>query len=255
MLYILVKINNLRFKFGNKFVKLTEYVYFDATRNVHREVRRQKKTFLYSIVMHDTRQKCIILFAEFISTAHDQDNISKYLQIIRLMCETNSINKTNTIITDQSWALINAVMISFNNFHLSNYLNWCFIILFKKTEDKELINLMSIRLYLCSTHFLKNFIKKTKIIACKSYVKKTFIFMVTLIQNAATVKQIENYMINIHNVFNNKYLDPTVIYSLNLLSTEIKNMKLGHIDTEYDSFLTDQKERDRLFDIFYKFRF
>lgn len=202
--------------------------------------------------MHDTKQKCIIPFAEFISTGHDQTTISKYLQMIKLKCENNSIKIANTIIVDQSWALINAVMISFNNCHISNYLNWCFIILFNKTDDKELKNLMKIRLFLCSTHFLKNFIKKSKSISCKRNVQKTFVLMLTLIQNSSTIKQIDDYLINIHNVFNNKYLDTTVLYSLDVLSKEIRNRKLCHIDPDYESFLSEQKERDDLFEIFLK---
>jgi hypothetical protein len=88
--------------------------------------------------------------------------------------------------------------------------------------------------YLCSTHFLKNIIKKTK--PFKSSVNQDvinqLIFGFTLIQNSITQQEIENNMINIYNIFNNKYLDQTVVYSLKALRTELINRDLHRVNIQ-----------------------
>ena len=77
--------------------------------------------------MHDHEKKCIIPFAEFVTTSHNQNNIAQYLSNIKFKLEQNSgVKLPDFIVTDMSWALINAVMQSFNNCQVENYLNWCF---------------------------------------------------------------------------------------------------------------------------------
>ena len=158
--------------------------YFDATGSINKEVFDQKKPFFYSLAFHDSSHTSIIPFAEFVTTANDQNTISKYLSTIRTKLEENSQKNllAKIIVTDMGWALINAVMLTFNNCNVLNYLNWCYDILFKPA-DPQLQNVMKIKSYLCSTHFLKNVAKKAKSVQVFSnHVRKTFVFMFTLIQ-------------------------------------------------------------------------
>ncbi len=76
---------------------------------------------MYSLVAHSRSKKKIISIADFFTTAHDQLNISKYLSKIKHNLDQNSICYPKVIVTDQSMALINAIMISFNNCNLQNY--------------------------------------------------------------------------------------------------------------------------------------
>lgn len=205
--------------------------FFDATGSVHKDIRMQKKPFLYSLVMHDEKNKCILPLAEFISTAHDQVSISRYLTSIKSKLDINRIKVAKSVVVDMSWALINATLLSLNYCNLPNYINWCYYILFK--PDKiSLSNAINTRVFLCSTHFLKIIIKRAKKIQCESAIRKTFIFMFSLVQNASTIKEIDFYILNIHNIFNSKYLDSTVAYSLKSLCDTIKKRNLNSLDTD-----------------------
>jgi len=227
--------------------------YFDATGSINKDVEGQKKPMFYALVFHDTTHKSIIPFAEFVTTANDQTSISKYLCSIKLKLDENSKENIlpKIIVTDMGWALINAAMLTFNCCNVSNYLNWCYDMMFKP-YDLVLSNSMKIKSYLCSTHFLKNIIKKAKSVTVFSnHITSTFIFMFTLVQNSISVKQIEIYLKHIHNIFNNPYLDWTVYESLNFMSKEIRHRKLSFLNSEMETS-PQQKERDEHFEYFLK---
>lgn len=97
--------------------------------------------------MHDITNKSLVPLAEFITTAHDHINISKFLSTIRANLNENLVNMAKIIVTDQGWALINAILLSFNNCNVPNYLNWCYLILIKNTNEKKILDLMEIRVY------------------------------------------------------------------------------------------------------------
>lgn len=200
--------------------------------------------------MHDELMKCILPLAEFISTAHDQVSISRYLTSIKSKLEVNRIKLAKFLVVDMSWALINAVLLSFNNCNLPNYINWCYYMIFK-TKEKDLTRVMKTRIFLCSTHFLKNIIKHSKKIDCTTAIRKTFIFMFSLVQNALTINEIEYYLINIHNVFNSKYFDPTVAFSLKCLGDYIKKRNLNNLETD-DTYSKDEANRNLEFSLFVK---
>lgn len=227
--------------------------FFDATGSIINNVRGQKKPFLYSFVFHDIVNKCIVPIAEFITTAHYETSITKYVTTIKSTMKSNTNTNTNNlpeiIVTDMGWALINSVMNVFNNCNVSSYLYWCYEVVINKKD--AFIKLIKTRMYLCSTHFLKNIIKKVKKVYANKIVKRNFIFMFTLIQNSTTVTQIENYLRNIYNIFNNPFFDETVCYSLEVIAEEIKKRKLSSIDPDQTRSF-EQSKRDSFFDEFQK---
>ena len=131
-------------------------LYYDATGSILKDVNRQKKPFLYSLVMHDSENEKIIPFAELMTTSHLQSNITKYLLSIKNKFDENDILLPKIIVTDFSWALINSVCIIFNNCPVGEYLNWCYekLIGINHFENQKKSMVMP---YLCSTHFLKLF--------------------------------------------------------------------------------------------------
>jgi len=151
---------------------------------------------------------------------------------------------------DQGWALVNAVLLAFNHCNMQNYLNWAYLILIEKRVDLDLIKKMKVKIYLCATHFLKSMIKNIKTVNIHKNVRRTFIYVFTLIQNADTMEKIDLYLINIHNLFMNKHFDDSVKYSLDFLTTELKNRNLPDIDNERN--LPEEKERDILHEDFIK---
>lgn len=104
--------------------------------------------------------------AEFLTTKNNQIVIGNYLSEIKL--QLSLATKRNVlpkiIVTDMGWALIGSLLRVFNNCTMLEYLNWCYDLSF----TKEAIVLNKIVYYTCSTHFLKNMIRKTKgnIIIC-----------------------------------------------------------------------------------------
>ncbi|CAF1151313.1 unnamed protein product, partial [Brachionus calyciflorus] len=196
----------------------------------------------------DVEQKVLIPFSEFVTTANDQITITKYLRSIQ-----NKLNKNyypNVIGTDMSWALINSVLTTFNSCSISDYLN----IVFEKLFINEKINIeekIKTKIYLCSTHVLKNIIKKAKKIKVDKSVQYSFLFVFTLIQNSRSILEVENYLQNIHNVFNNPVFDESVVYSFNLLQQMIKDRKLTNIDFSEER-TPEQTIRDNEFKSYFK---
>ena len=111
----------------------------------------------------------------------------------------------------------------------------------RQTQEKKIVIP-----YICSTHFLKIFLKNSKKIKIDDEVKKMFIFMFTLILNSLTIEQIENYLMNIYNIFKSYYWDETVAYSIKILSKEIKERNIETIEQR----TPDERNRDNEFDYF-----
>jgi hypothetical protein len=92
--------------------------------------------------------------------------ITEKLFAIKLLFSANKIEIAPIIVTDNSWAIIGAVLRAFNNMDAAHYLDWCYKVLFTFANDKDTLNqcrsLVSTRIVLCSTHFLKNLIKELK---------------------------------------------------------------------------------------------
>ena len=185
---------------------------------------------------------------EFLSTANDQNTIAKYLNSFRKKLNHKKTDLLpDIIVTDMSRALLNAGLSEFNNCDLGYYLNWCFDMLNLKNKSNKNTNYTLF--YFCSTHFLKNIIKKTKSIKKSKNVKTAFIFMFTLIQNAITLEQIENYLINILNIFNSEYMDESVFNSLFFMTRSLKDRNLNCIDIELER-TPEEQDRDQHFEQF-----
>lgn len=140
--------------------KINSIWFFDATGLIHRQINRQPKPFFYSICSHDTQKEIIVPVAEFVTTSNDQISIGNYLRELKMKLEIGTSKNVlpRIIVTDMGWALINAIMQVFNNCDMTGYLEWCSDYLFfdEKTSAEMTIY------YTCSTHFLKNMIRKAK---------------------------------------------------------------------------------------------
>ena len=64
--------------------------------------------------------------AEFITTAHDGNNIASYLFQIKHILLNNKLNISPIVVVDFSRALINALLEVFNRSSLDEYLKWAF---------------------------------------------------------------------------------------------------------------------------------
>jgi hypothetical protein len=76
-----------------------------------------------------------------------------------------------------------------NNCTADVYINWCYEVLFNVKDNFVVMNSFKVASYICSTHFLKLIIQKTRMI--KKFesqlenikLRKSFIFAFTILQN------------------------------------------------------------------------
>jgi hypothetical protein len=189
--------------------------YFDSTGSILKEIDSQNMPFLFSIVSQDPLTKSIIPIAEFISTSQTSIPVSTNLFFIKQTILTQIKGKKKysfapIVVTDFSWALINSINHVINNCNFMQYLHWTFDIL---VNNCNTINkMMTTRLHLCATHFLKIIVKKAKKLKSAKEdqkVVKTFVFAFTLLQNSTTMREFDTYLIHIFHLFNERQMNKT----------------------------------------------
>lgn len=144
--------------------------------------------------MHDTINKKIIPFAEFATESHTTNSISKYLLSIKGNCKTIA----PFMVVDESWALINSVIQTFNGCSPLAYINWTWDVLNSDLQKQNSAHdLLNTRLFLCHTHLFKNVIKKTTDILKSlkrknsTKIKSLFQFCFTLLQNSQYLQEFD----------------------------------------------------------------
>ncbi len=125
------------------------------------------------------------------------------------------------VVTDQSFAIINSLVETFNNCTISQYLEWSFDLIFERCKKAFLNSSMPVSLYLCATHFLKNIIIKTNEIlklkktykafdqetSIKVKIKELFISNFTLLQNSVNITDFNNSLRDLYYIFSSKQKD------------------------------------------------
>ena len=141
--------------------------YFDCTGYVIRSNEKGQKIYLYSLVIHDRQTQTEIPIGEFLNTAQDQDTIATLLFRINLHIQNNMSEKcpfkcAPIVVTDFSWALLNATHRVFNSCDVLQYLNYCYTAIFDLKQRAAVTSAIKCRTYICSTHMLKIIIKHSK---------------------------------------------------------------------------------------------
>ena len=225
--------------------------HFDASGSFLTRVKNQSLPLLYSIVVHDTKNKNILPIAEFFTTAHDGNNIGSYLSKIKHILELNNLSVSPLVVVDFSRPLINAILDVFNNSSIDEYLKWAYEFIVRKNH--YIFGLMKTKLFLCSTHILKNIIKdyakiekKFKYSKTKKYnIKITFIQAFTLLQNSLSLNQFVKNLREIYFIFNSKELNFLVRESL--LSLKKKSAeKRYNLEKKIFDILNDKKKRKNI---------
>ena len=208
--------------------------YFDATGSIIKKIAKQSLPYLYSIVTHDESTKSIIPIAEFITTSHTSLSISNELNYIRDTLNTKILSARKKclpaiLVTDFSWALINAVMKSLNNCSIVEYINWTYDVLCNK--KLYLQDAMYTIHYICAVHFLRIIIKKAKNEAGNNKdMLKRFIFTFTIIQNATSFDKLEKTFKDLFNLFCQHNKNDLFNESLNTITIELSNRGANVID-------------------------
>jgi hypothetical protein len=155
-------------------------------------------------------------------------------------CLENNISKKRkplpkVVVTDQSFAIINSLSETFNNCTISQYLDWTFDLLLKKSNNTFSNTTIPVILYLCATHFLKNIVIKTNEILklkknyraldnetlIKIKIKKLFVCSFSLLQISVNMVDFNAVLIDLFYIFCSKTEDETFKKSFDRISKGI----------------------------------
>ena len=232
--------------------------YFDASGLFIPAIFNQKKPLLYSIVSYDPINKSLIPIADFFSTENDTTNIS-----INLLKITSSFKKLKPdyypkiIVTDFSWANINALLRIILNCDIIQYLKLSYNIAVLK--DYSFSTILNSKIYICSTHFLKIIIDdlddinitKGKI---TDKMRAAFIFCFTMLQNSSSIEEFNQNLEDMVTIFCQPKLSQLLLRSLVRMNIEISIRNydwLNQLFKKFDrKFLITSKE-SRIEDIYF----
>ncbi len=251
--------------------------HIDATGNVMQPMYGQKSTLLYSIVVYDPQNKKNIPLFEFVTTDQTVKQISMFLFFVKEYClkykklggQSVRHAYAEIITTDFSYILINSILKIFNHCDMEEYLKATFQCLVEKIVPHLFVHVM---IYLCSTHFLKSFIKKVnksvtkeidesinpkkqeskiekekkqkkkerkKLIVSKN--KKLIIFCFTLLQNSTSLIEFCLVLENVFNLFNQRKQNEKFSNAQTFIDRSMEHRKL-----KFDiNLATSQKDRER----------
>lgn len=130
-------------------------LYLDATGKIIRKPSpKNKRIYYYAGVIHMAKNRRVCPVVEMVSSTHDGGSIGVWLAKFKIYCLLN-LKKWpvfSKIVTDFSYALINAVCEFWNNVPLIQYLRLTFDYVKNRKRD-NLKNLIAI--HICCCHFLK----------------------------------------------------------------------------------------------------
>lgn len=208
--------------------KKTPIWFFDSTGCIFKSVNN-KDPQLYSIIMHDKKNKQLIPLFEFIDTERNEDHILLKLKLgLGLVCKINGRLKLSSesiypkiVVVDNSWAMINSVSLLLNKIEIIEYLYWCYEVLIK--DNMPTASFMVI-IYLCHFHLEKNFLRAIKKFK-DGKGNKLFlmaIYAYTLIQNSIEIEQLTTYLKHVQIIFCSRYFTKNVQTSIEFLRCALK---------------------------------
>jgi hypothetical protein len=222
-------------------LKILPIWFFDATGSIIKNIPNQKTSYLYSIVMHDFIKNKIIPFSEFVSTEHSTISISHKLFYIKKSIDSYSTSdnfmQPKVIVVDFSWALLNSILDVFCNHKIGSYLTYCFQKLVMISNTKELYTIP----YICSTHFLRMMFRRAKSLNnCDKNMVNIFIYVFTLLQNARSLNEFNDFICLAFKIFKTKTNQSFVSSSVSQINYELETR-----DYHLDKILTDEVTEDR----------
>ena len=132
-----------------------DVLYIDATGSVTDQAKWLSKVLYYAaVVRHPYGRTPPLPVAEFITNKHDQFAIEEFLRMLHEK-EYRKYKKTTNprmIMTDFSWAIIQACLKVFCSENLSEYLNRAFRIVSGSANGEDFLKT---RLHVCAAHMMK----------------------------------------------------------------------------------------------------
>ena len=191
--------------------------------------------------------KNILPVAQFFTTEHTTLSISRFLMSINNTFKhchkssTDSFSIAPVIVTDESWAMINAINQIFNNVSTANYIMWTFQAIVEYPLNFDISLALNVSPILCHVHFLKNAVRKVKMLNLEKNAKKIFIYGFIGLQNSTDIKEFNELLICLHTIFNIQYCKEEKIHKCIRIIQRSSNCtsNFNNFDDFYD--LLDKK--------------
>ena len=217
--------------------------YFDATGGIHKKVNGQKQLLMYSIVCHDKKNKSLVPMVDFFTTSEDQTTIISYLTFVERYFSDNiktGLTLAPIIVTDQSAALMNALLKVFNGCSRLSYINWTFENLINNKKMQSIKKIMKVHLINCAFHLIKIVIKSVKKKSkANERINKFFVFCFTILQTSLYVDDFLNNLKHIYVLFNSKFQTSETQNSFDFLK---KKLSFRKVDRKIMGFLIHQNQ-------------
>lgn len=171
-------------------------LHFDATGSVLSNIKN-KRVFLYSMIIGGNN----VPIMEFLANDHSSDKIQ--CQLLMFNRNVSRVNNGKRIVAqylvvDFSFAMIHAVVWSFNGCSLSWYLKECFNYLLNKSKSLE-DNKLTI-IVLCKAHIMKAMSRKLKQVEPRRNVRQVTLIYFNVLQHCATISSAQTVYQDIHRV-------------------------------------------------------
>lgn len=224
--------------------------YFDATGSMMKPLDGQGRILLYTFVCHNSFNRNIVPLSQFFTTSHDTLSISRFLLTIKtkfLMCaKTDSFSIAPVIVTDESWAGINALCDVFNGKTLAQYIIWSYEVIVEHPDNLQLRLMMRSKFFLCHVHFLYNAIKKVKILNLKNETKDIFVYGFIALQNSTTIHEFNEIYKCLHIILNQEFCAKKILHEK---ISYIRNSRHGNDLTFMDkTFEETHEKKSKLFE-------
>jgi hypothetical protein len=197
------------------------------------------RVFIYSLVCYDEENANVIPVSEILTNEQTQSNIELFLFTFKNILKNNikvanSVIWAPIIVTDCIWTLIGAIHTVFNNLTISQYISWCYDILFDEKKSNVINNRLATRTILCASHFLKSIAKKAKQLTNDEtiFVKKAFLYAFSLLQNCSSMNEFEHYFLHLILIylFNEQSKNEKCLTGIKTRKNAIKTRNLDYVN-------------------------
>ncbi|CAF3910793.1 unnamed protein product [Rotaria sp. Silwood1] len=215
------------------------YIYVDATGSVAKALSDQKKPYLYLICFKDGEDPSNLLpLAGALLTDHTTASITNWLSIVRrgIAVAKGRFIRPTYVIIDFSPAILNAILLAFNNTSINGYLRWCFNAIQKNYTFKQLSSVSCVRF--CCAHVMHAFTRSlSKININKNIRRKATIIFATLL-NCNELRQAYELIGCIMCIFGSVELSDSEQYLDTIINTG------GDFVSEFETFVEDENLND-----------
>lgn len=228
-------------KLAKKMAKNGELdLYIDATGSVIQSIKNQKRPYIYSVVVKPTTSLPPVSVADMLSTEHTIPRIELFLNTFNRAINKGNVSKVRKIETDQSLALIQACLKTFNMMDMKTYLRKCWSIFL----TEEITGDITVH-HLCAAHIIRDFIKKIKVVNLDRHTRKFVLACFRTLQDTTTLHDDERLFRRLVYIFKSKIDTPLVKYALEMLKKEF-TANTEDLDPENDSDAQEECDFEEL---------